>query len=332
MVIQSNDFILKPLVSVIVVTYNQEDTIYQTIDRVLNQKLNFNLELIIGEDCGTDSTREICIEYQKKYPQLIKLVLLEKNCGVVTNWLTCIKEARGEYITTCAGDDYWHNPQKLQLQVDYMASHIDCGVLHTDYDELDVKTQKVISNVKRLRKESLIQGYIQKEIFNGTVSIVAPTACIRKELFDKYIDPEMYLELDFPIEDWPTWVILSNYSKINYLPISTVTYRKGHESLSNLKSYGQLIEKFSKEKLMYKYLCNMFPDHLPYDEQGYDAYVHHVLLGLAYKKHDFSSAKKYGRFLVAVGNANLKAKCSMNIFTFYAYWMVQKIKSTFLDS
>jgi glycosyltransferase involved in cell wall biosynthesis len=329
MVVQSEEYILDPLVSVVIITYNQETTIAQTIESILFQKCNFPFEIIIGEDCGIDRTREICIEYQKRYPQLIKLILFEKNGGVVTNWLGCIKEAKGKYITTCAGDDYWHNPQKLQLQVDYMDCHINCGVLHTDYDDFDVKTKRVVSNIRRFRKDQITQGYVQNEIFNGALTIVAPTACIRKELFEKYIPAEIYLELNFPIEDWPTWVILSKYSEVNYLPISTVTYRKGHESLSNLKSCEKLIEKFVKEKVMYKYLCDKFPDELPFDEQGYDAYVHHVLLGLAYKKLDFPSARKYGSLLSAVGNTNLKVKCSTTIFTFYSYGLALKIRDAF---
>lgn len=66
---------MKPLVSVIIVTYNQESTIARAIDSVLSQECNFRFEIILGEDCSTDKTRKICIEYANKFPDIIKLQL-----------------------------------------------------------------------------------------------------------------------------------------------------------------------------------------------------------------------------------------------------------------
>ncbi|MDO9153917.1 MAG: glycosyltransferase [Paludibacter sp.] len=327
MIIESEEFIQEPLVSVVIITYNQENTIAQTIESILSQHCDFPFEIIIGDDFGADKTRLICKEYQQKYPEKIKLVLLESNVGVVHNWLNCIKMASGKYITTCAGDDFWHNPEKLQLQVDYMEKVPECGVLHTDYDELDTKTNKTIPSCRRLRKEVILEGFKQKEIFNGKLKIVAPTACIRKELFDKYIPIADYIRLKFTIEDWPTWVILSKYSTINYLPVSTATYRKGHESLSNLKSYDKIILRFEKEKIMYKYLCDLFSGELKYNENDYDIFVHGVLLSLAYKKCDFTSANKYGKILLDLGSKSTKIKSAKLKLSFYIYYSGLRLKS-----
>ena len=54
--------------SVFVVTYNQEQYICQCLDSIVMQKTNFDFEIIIGEDCSTDSTATICDEYAEKYP------------------------------------------------------------------------------------------------------------------------------------------------------------------------------------------------------------------------------------------------------------------------
>jgi len=326
MIDKRTDFISLPLVSVIIITYNQENTIGQTIDSILSQQCNFQYEIIIGEDCSIDNTRQICIDYQQRFPEKIKLLLHEKNGGVVKNYVDCVKECSGKYLTACAGDDFWHNTYKLSLQVEYMETHPDCGVLHTDYDELNTFTLKTINSCKSRMNKEIVEGYCQQEIFNGKLSITAPTICFRKDLIDKYVDFDKFLELDFPVEDWPILIILSKYSQVNYLPISTVTYRKGHESLSNLNGYDKIIAKYKREKVMYKYLCNLFPKDLPFDENVYDSYVSLILLNLAYKKFDFAIAKNYSKEILRLGHSSLKVKCATNILMFYVFALLKRTK------
>ncbi|MCC6762259.1 MAG: glycosyltransferase [Chitinophagaceae bacterium] len=100
------------------ITYNHEKYIAQAIEGVLLQKTNFPFELIIGEDCSSDSTKDICIDYQIKYPDIIKLYLPEKNKGMQRNFFETMELALGKYIALCDGDDFWTDPDKLQKQVD----------------------------------------------------------------------------------------------------------------------------------------------------------------------------------------------------------------------
>ena len=314
------------MVSVIICTYNQEETISQTIESVLVQEVNFNYEIVIGDDCSTDNTPQLCEAFQKKYPQFIKLVHITKNGGVVKNWLACIAECKGKFITTCAGDDYWHNSQKLQIQVDYMEKHPECGVLHTDYNVLNSINNELVESYNKQKNKILPEGKQQKNIFNGNLKICAPTACIRKTLFDKYIPVDKYIELNFPIEDWPTWIILSAYSEINYLPISTVTYRLGHESLSNSVNYEKIIERFKREKLMYQYLCDLFPKDLPFDEHGYDVYVQGILLNTAYKNSDYNNAKEFAKLLLKYGVKNTKILSALHPISFKIFNVIKKTR------
>lgn len=113
----------KPLVSVCMITYNHEPYIAQAIESVAQQKTNFPFELIIGEDCSTDHTREICNKYQEKYPQLIRLHLHEQNVGVMRNFNTSLNACNGKYVALLEGDDYWTDPHKLQKQVDFLEEH-----------------------------------------------------------------------------------------------------------------------------------------------------------------------------------------------------------------
>lgn len=109
----------KPVVSVVMVTYNHEPYIRQAVESVLCQKSDFEYELIIGEDCSTDKTREICFEYQKRFPEKVRVLWADRNLYQlgISNERRCIDHCRGDYLAFCEGDDYWTDPFKLQKQV-----------------------------------------------------------------------------------------------------------------------------------------------------------------------------------------------------------------------
>ena len=325
-IIQSEEFLVDPVVSVVIPSYNRMETLGEAIDSILHQICNFDFEIVIGDDFSTDNSKEILLKYQEKYPRNIKLLFQEENIGLGSNWAISVQNCRGKYITNCDNDDYWHNDHKLQIQVDYLETHLECGLLHTDYDELNVYNNKIIHNYLATIKKEVLVGYRQKEIFNGDLIVFGPSVCFRKELFDKYVPVDKYIELNFPIEDWPTWIILSKYTETHYLPVSTMTYRVGQESLSNLRSYKKVLEKFAKEKIMYKFLCDMFPNDLAYVEKDYDNHINRILLNLAYKKGDFKTAKVYGRKLSKKRNNSFKIKSSRNLFLFYLVYWSKKIK------
>ena len=121
-----------PSISVYMITFNQKEYIGRAIDSVLGQKTSFSFELVIGEDCSTDGTREIVLKYQKRYPDIIRVVTSKKNVGMHKNSVRTIEACRGKYIAFCEGDDYWHDLKKLQKQCQYLESHPECGLVHSD--------------------------------------------------------------------------------------------------------------------------------------------------------------------------------------------------------
>ena len=114
------------LVSINCTTYNHEKYIKDSIEGFLMQKTNFTYEILIGEDCSTDQTKQIVEEYVEKYPNLIRMITSEQNVGARLNSQRLIEASKGKYIAECEGDDYWIDPYKLQKQVDYMESNEDC--------------------------------------------------------------------------------------------------------------------------------------------------------------------------------------------------------------
>jgi glycosyltransferase involved in cell wall biosynthesis len=112
-----------PLVSVGMLVYNQEKYIGKAIESVLMQEVNFDYEIVIADDYSTDRTREIIIDYAKKYPQIIKLILQEKNVGMVINSKHLKLACCGKYRANLEGDDYWISTKRLQKQVDFLENN-----------------------------------------------------------------------------------------------------------------------------------------------------------------------------------------------------------------
>ncbi|WP_250434159.1 glycosyltransferase family 2 protein [Hanstruepera flava] len=115
----------KPIVSVCMITYGHEDYIGEAIDGVLMQITDFDVELVISNDCSPDKTD---LEV-KKYLGIdhgrvtINYIKLEKNIGMIPNFIFALEKCRGKYIVMCEGDDYWIDEHMLQKQVDFLEKH-----------------------------------------------------------------------------------------------------------------------------------------------------------------------------------------------------------------
>jgi len=119
-------------VSVLCITYNHEQFIAQAIQSVLMQKTNFDYELVIGEDCSQDETREIVTSFQRRQPEKIRALLWERNLGAATNFIRTYQACQGTYVAILDGDDYWTSSHKLQKQVDFLQTHPECsGCFHS---------------------------------------------------------------------------------------------------------------------------------------------------------------------------------------------------------
>lgn len=119
------------MVSVCVVTYNQENYIAECLESLVTQKTDFKFEIIIGEDCSTDSTRSIVEKYVEKYPNIIVPLFYEKNLGPTENIKQVYKIARGKYIAHMDGDDL-AMPYKLQAQFNILEKNKDCIICSHD--------------------------------------------------------------------------------------------------------------------------------------------------------------------------------------------------------
>ena len=125
---------VQPLVSVAMVTYNHEPFIAQALDSILMQEVDFDYEVVIGEDKSTDRTREIVEDYQRRHPDKIRLRLARENLysqGLKPG-IGVRAACRGKYIAILEGDDCWTDPKKLQKQVNILETDPDVALVHTN--------------------------------------------------------------------------------------------------------------------------------------------------------------------------------------------------------
>ena len=324
MEIKSAKLIDKPLVSVIIPSFNRPDTIGKTIDAILEQVCNFKFEIIIGDDCSISSTREILLRYQEECPENFVLYMHENNIGLGANWALCVQQCRGKYVAGCDNDDYWHSKTKLQDQIDFLEEHLDYGVVHTNYRTLN--RESGLLNEIEIHDSNYSEKLIL-EIFKGNFKCCNSSVVYRKSVLDKYVNLNDYINLKFTLQDWNTWILIANFTQFKCLPISTTTVGVETESITRPKEYEQILVRFEREKFLYKYLCDLFPHDLIYDEKNYDRYVYHLLLNLAYRRCDAQVAKKYSRLLFGMRNKSFKSICGLSSIPFYLFYFAQKLKA-----
>jgi glycosyltransferase involved in cell wall biosynthesis len=204
-------------VSVEVLTYNHEKYISQALDSILMQKTDFAYEIVVGEDLSTDATRSIVLDYQKRYPGIIHVILSEENLGGKKNHFRTYPACKGQYIAVCEGDDYWTSPDKLQRQVDFLDSHPDCSICFhnvtvvTEDNPAETRVycpadQKTISTLDDL----IIKNFIP------TCSVL-----LRNGLVTEF--PDWFLPL--AMSDWPFHILLARHGQIGYLKDVMAAYR-----------------------------------------------------------------------------------------------------------
>lgn len=189
-------------VSVIVLSYNHENFILETINGIKKQTGNFNLEVIIADDASKDSTQDIILGAINEHAPNIsfKPILRKKNLGAIENLIDAYTHCTGDFIALCEGDDFWIWPTKIATQLKILnACPSVAAVTHSSL---------VLCNGKTEKQERLNKKYISTRdlIDNGTAANLFATCSVvyRKRIFSS---------LDFlrglPFGDFPTFLMLS---------------------------------------------------------------------------------------------------------------------------
>jgi glycosyltransferase involved in cell wall biosynthesis len=271
----------QPLVSVAMITYNQASYIGRAIDSVLQQKVSFPIELIVGEDCSTDATREIVMNYQARNSRVIRVITSERNVGMFLNLKRVEDACIGRYIAYCDGDDWWHDPFKLQKQLDYLEHNRGCGLVHSDYDRYYPMSGKVIRNFNETMQNKPRDNLDVRSIVRGGryLFILTCTVVARRQLLKEVVDSDPFLFEPgrFLIGDTQRWAEIAARSGTHYIDESLSTYTVQEESGSKSKDPIK-IPRFGKSlNELFLYLSDKH--NLPMSDKEYfaDQWRQHAL-------------------------------------------------------
>lgn len=206
-----------PLVSVFMVTYNHERYIRQAIESALMQKTDFPFEIVIGEDCSTDNTRTIVLDYEQRYPGKIRVVRSDHNVGAVANATRTLAVCRGKYVAFLEGDDYWTDAGKLQKQVGFLETHPDFSICFHGSLEVD-------SNGNEIKKFDLNADQAEvttiEDLSKGNY-IYTASSIFRNNLVPDIPDWLRGLNAG----DYPLHLRLAQLGKIKFFPDKMSAYR-----------------------------------------------------------------------------------------------------------
>lgn len=246
-----------PLVSVAVVTFNQKEYVRECIESIISQDYK-NIEIIVADDCSTDGTQEMLLEYEKMYPKLFKLRLAEKNLGITKNHNVAHFACDGKYISWIGGDDLMM-PDKIRKQVDFMESNPNCTLSYHNLEVFfsDSIKDSYLLNTDSNPKEGNVETMIKYGCFNGGCSTMLRRSKSPENGFDERL----------PVaSDWMYWVeSLGNGGEILFINEVLGKYRRHNNNVTSQKNYNAhidhlnscniLLTKFPKlhDKILFRY-------------------------------------------------------------------------------
>lgn len=222
----SEKFSHLPLISVIVISYNQEKFIAECLQGILAQRGNFRVELVISDDASQDSTKEIIQSYIKSFGELVtvKIISPDHNVGMTKNLQRGLAACTGDFIAVCEGDDYWLNPWKLQKQVRFLQDNPNYAICFNRIYMYFQNTEEFLvyePNIK-FGENAFDTRDLVKEYFIGNLSCCMYSAKhkeqIRTDLFDLYIG------------DWMFNIYYSQFGRIGCVEEFMSVYRKHDDS------------------------------------------------------------------------------------------------------
>jgi len=243
-------------VSVKVIAYKHKPYIRKCLDSILCQKTNFRYKVVVGDDCSNDGTKEILEEYQKRYPDVLTVVVNEKNLGGMENSLNLNSFLCGEYVCGMEGDDFWVDENRLQKQVDFLDSHPQYSAVGGNHYSVDPAGKNPRIHLMRWQVN---KAYRLKDHLRYGFVIHGNTIMRRRHIFSTQEERERYLKLRrsaVTMGDVSARCLTYVDGKIFVLPDVLLAHRSGANVPSSF-SYQQ-----RDRSIYYSYMCCRIVDAL----------------------------------------------------------------------
>lgn len=234
-------------VNIILITYNHSHYIRQTLESILMQQTEHDVEIVVADDCSPDNTLEIIKEYENKTSFSFKYLANEKNLGYVKNYQQAFAACSGDYVTIMEGDDYWTEPNHLENHIIFLESHPECSMCFNRHVRL----------FEDQNREEIFDWNTDKEFELITTSQLATgnrignlSCCTFRGRLIKDIDPKLF---DIEIADWMLGMYMGQFGALAYIKNVTSAYRihdngqwsKMNEEQQNLRII-ELVNQYDK--------------------------------------------------------------------------------------
>lgn len=216
--------------SVLILTYNSSQFIRQTINSVVNQKTNFEFEIVVGDDASKDKTYRILTKLCKKHP-IIKVFQNKTNIGILQNFKNTLHKCRGDYIFDLAGDDWVNTNNALQTLADNLDMHPNCSFVSSGYNIFYHRTGKTVYFYNKKRIFESLESYVKNHKISGTLMA---GCCFNKKYLGKYVNFKEYETNKFEIEDYPIMTDLIMNSEFIRVGDQLYTLRRRRNSASSV--------------------------------------------------------------------------------------------------
>lgn len=249
----------KTKVLILCFAYNHEKYISRCLDGMLDQRVNFNVKILVHDDNSSDETKDIVDKYQKKYPSMISVIhqghnLYSKENAMLPIFAFLKDYLEGDYIAMCEGDDYWTDDVKIQTQVDLMESMPQCRFCAHKVNVIDAKTSELIRTIPN-KKFKVNSGIISESKFMTLASKKYPfqtsSYLFRTKDFIDYLNNIPEFAKIMPTEDESILLYFGQLGKTCYINHALSNYVKFSDgSWSNSQSVSTLNENIDRLKKM----------------------------------------------------------------------------------
>lgn len=159
--------------SVALISYRHEPFIEDALKSIIEQKTNYKIEIVCADDCSPDNTLKIIKKYQKKYPEMIRILKREHNLGGADNTFDCCKNCKGKYIAILEGDDYWCDINKVQESLDFLENNEEYIAYSHLQQGVNEKKEKIVLLPRWVKKDCDVtyKDYLKNHniAFTGTI-------------------------------------------------------------------------------------------------------------------------------------------------------------------